>query len=529
MASKGRRAMAERTDVLVAGGGPAGAMTAALLAREGFKVILCEKDGFPRYHIGESLLTSAIPLLEFVGAAERVERHGFVKKRGAYFRVKRDQPAGHIDFGKLSRYRYSYQVLRSEFDAILLDHARECGASVHERTAVASVQFENHRPVAAVTRSVDGSTGSIAFDYFVDATGQSGLLSAKYFKNRHEELAFANVAVGGYFRGARPYRDFQGVERPGAFSMEALTDGSGWTWAIPLHDGTLSVGVVVHRDVYKTRRRAWQSPEHYFAKTLELSPDVTSLISGTPREGEIQTWRDYSYFAAAFAGPGYRLAGDAAGFIDPLFSTGVHLAFLGALSSAATICSVLRGELAEEAAQRFHERFLRQSYTRFMLTVAGFYRQIRDQKTLVLPSISRENFQLAFDLIQPVVSGNADVQPDEIDPDLLARALEYTTAVMLEAHGIDSNNRLAGLVSTRMMDESANRLEPVDEMFIRLKLGQLGVERLGKIGAALVGARKSIIRGAVALAGRGASRLGPRDDAAHVQAEAEVIPRQSEG
>ena len=415
--------------------------------------------------------------------------------------MKRDQPAGHIDFGRFGRYRHSYQVLRSEFDAILLDHARECGTSVRERTAVASVQFEGGRPVAAITRSADGSVGKVTFDYIVDATGQSGLLSAKYFKNRHEEVAFANVAVGSYFGGARPYRDDHGIERPGAFSMEALTDGSGWTWAIPLHDGTLSVGVVVHRDVYKTRRRAGQTPEQYFARTLDLSPDVSSLISATPREADIRTWRDYSYFAASFAGPGYRLAGDAAGFIDPLFSTGVHLAFLGALSSAATICSVLRGELAERAAERFHERFLRQSYTRLMITVAGFYRQIRDQKTLVLPSISRENFQLAFDLIQPIVSGNADVQADEIDPDLLARAVKYTTDIMLEVHGFDSNNRLAGLLCTRMMDESINRLGAVDAMFIRLERGRLGVERLGKIGAALAGAKTNIVRGAIALAG----------------------------
>ena len=136
-----------------------------------------------------------------------------------------------------------------------------------------------------------------------------------------------------------------------------------------------------------------------------------------------------------------------------------------------------------------------------MVTVAGFYRQIRNQDALVLPSISRESFQLAFDLIQPIVSGNVDVQADEIDPDLLTRALNYTTAIMLEAHGIDSSNRLASLACTRMMDESVNRLEPVDDMFVRLERGRLGVERMGRIGAALAGAKKSIIRGAVALAG----------------------------
>jgi flavin-dependent dehydrogenase len=180
-------------------------MAAMLLAREGFDVIVCEKTRFPRYHIGESLLTSAIPMLEFAGALERVERHGFIKKYGGFFRVKHDQPAGHVDFTKLSRYPYSFQMLRSELDAILLDHARECGANVREQTTVTSVDIENGRPVAAVTRSADRSVGRIAFDYMVDATGQAGLLSAKYFRNRREEVAFANVAVGGYFRGARPY------------------------------------------------------------------------------------------------------------------------------------------------------------------------------------------------------------------------------------------------------------------------------------------------------------------------------------
>jgi flavin-dependent dehydrogenase len=477
-------------------------MTAILLAREGVDVILCEKARFPRYHIGESLLTSAIPLLEFVGALDRIEKHGFIKKYGGFFRIKHDQPAGHVDFTKLSRYRYSFQVLRAEFDAILLNHARDCGASVREETAVTSVELKDGRPIAVITRNADGTLRRIAFDYMVDATGQVGLLSAKYFGNRQEEIAFANVAVGGYFRGARPYRDIHGAEHPGVFSMEALTDGSGWTWAIPLHDGTLSVGVVVHRDIYKTRRKTWHSAEEYFTKTLELSPDVTSLISGASRQGEIRVWRDYSYFATGFAGQNYRLAGDAAGFIDPLFSTGVHLAFLGGLSAAATICAGLRGEVSEEVAQRFHERCLRQAYARFMFTVAGFYCQIRSQESLILPFVSRENFQLAFDLVQPVVSGNADLNSDEIPPDLLRRALHYTTATMLEVHDIRTNNRVAKLMSTHIMDHSiTDRSAAIDGMFIRFQRGRLGLERLGAISAMLVGAQKHVIRGIIAVSG----------------------------
>jgi hypothetical protein len=137
-----------------------------------------------------------------------------------------------------------------------------------------------------------------------------------------------------------------------------------------------------------------------------------------------------------------------------------------------------------------------------MFTVAGFYCQIRSQESLILPFVSRENFQLAFDLVQPVVSGNADLNSDEIPPDLLRRALHYTTATMLEVHDIRTNNRVAKLMSTRIMDHSiTDRSAAIDGMFIRFQRGCLGLERLGAVGAMLVGAQKRVIRGIIAVSG----------------------------
>lgn len=485
--------------MLVAGGGPAGAMAAILLAREGIDVTLVEKERFPRYHIGESLLTSAIPVLQFAGLFDQVDQYGFVRKYGGYFRIKQGEAPGHIDFTRFSRFSYSYQVVRSEFDQILFDHARACGAATYDQAAVSAVEFQAGRPAGAQLRTADGRSRRISFDYFIDATGQAGLLSARYLRNRTAEPAFANVAVGSYFRGAATYRDDHGQPQPGAFSMEALSDGSGWTWAIPLHGDRLSVGVVLTRDSYRTRRQELGSNEAVFTHSLRASPDVTRLIRDARREEEVRVWRDYSYFAAGYAGPGFRLAGDAAGFIDPLFSTGVHMAFLGALSAAATICSEIRGELPAGALEAFHDRCLSQAYTRLIITVAGFYRQLRNQDEVVLPGVKSESFQRAFDLIQPVVSGNLDLNSADVSPEAIRQAMRYTTDMMLEAHQLTTTNKVAKLMNTAAMDDErmAGRLAAVDGSYIRMKQGQLGVARLGRFESAFTTARRQLIRGLV--------------------------------
>jgi flavine halogenase len=456
-------------------------MTAIMLAREGFEVVVLERDRFPRYHIGESLLTSAVPMLQFVGLYERVAAHGFVRKPGGYFTLKEGAAPGHIDFRRDSVHQHSFQVIRSEFDHLLLQYASEVGARVYEETAVTAVDFDGDRPVR-VRWQQEGVDGHTTFDHLVDASGLSGVIATKVLHNRKFQPAFANVAVGSYWRGYTPYVAPDGTPQGGHFFMEALRDGAGWVWAIPLHDGTLSVGVVVHVDELQRMRSEMGDLDAIYHDGLRRAPKVTEMLAGAELTEPVRSWRDYSYVSDAFAGPGYRLVGDAAAFIDPLFSTGVHMALLGAASSAATIASHERGEIDEATAIAFHDRCIRKNYVRFSIIVSAMYKQIRRQDAVVLYGIEQADFRDAFDIILPLVSGNADLQPGAVDQAVIGRAIDFTVDLIKEQARLGSDNPAARLLAQKAAaddDLASSPDESVDGWYIRFERGRLGLEAVG--------------------------------------------------
>jgi flavin-dependent dehydrogenase len=472
----------QRAKVLVVGGGPGGSMAAILLAREGIEVVVLERDRFPRYHIGESLLTSAIPVLKFVGLYERMEAHGFVRKHGGYFTLKEGAPPGHIDFRKVSVHQHSYQVIRSEFDHLLLQYAAEMGARVFEETSVTGVDFDGDRPVRAHWQQAGGVTGEIAFDHIVDASGLSGLLSTKVLHNRRFQPAFANVAVGSYWRGYTPYVAPDGTPQGGHFFMEALQDGAGWVWAIPLHDQTLSVGVVVHSEEFQRMRAEVGDLEEVYRDGLRRAPHLRDMLATAQKVQPVQTWRDFSYIADAFSGPGYHLVGDAAAFIDPLFSTGVHLAFLGAVSAAAAIAGRVRGEIDEATAIAFHDQCIRKAYVRFAVIVSGMYKQIRRQDEVVLYGIAQTDFRRAFEVILPLISGSADLEGDAVDSATIDRAVSFTIDMVNERAQIPSDNAAARLFVSKGSGHEDLTADPDDAVggwYIRLEHGRLGLAEVG--------------------------------------------------
>ncbi|KIK37366.1 hypothetical protein CY34DRAFT_810413 [Suillus luteus UH-Slu-Lm8-n1] len=410
------------TQILIVGGGPAGSYAAAALAREGFEVTLLEAVQFPRYHIGESLLPSVRHFLAFIGAEESIMNYGFTVKPGAAVKLNQFKREGYTDFVALNPNNGSWNVIRSEFDDLLFRHASNSGATVFDNTRVTEFQFEGERPVSASWRNaITGVEGRISFSYLVDASGRNGIMSTKYLKNRRYNKALNNVACWGYWDGTGSY--MPGTTRENAIFVEALKDESGWAWFIPLHDGSTSVGIVMDSESSNRKKKASRAASggsgsnilaHYKEELLSRAPGVLKLIGtatlrndGTPEA--VKSASDFSYSAPSYAGDHFRLAGDSGAFIDPFFSSGVHLAFTGGLSAALTIAASIRGFCSEEDAQRWHTSKIATSYTRFLLVVLGTYKQIRNQAMPVMSDVDEDNFDRAFDLIRPVIQGTADV------------------------------------------------------------------------------------------------------------------------
>jgi flavin-dependent dehydrogenase len=307
-------------DVVVIGGGPAGSTVSTLLAQHGCRVKLYERERFPRFHIGESLIPETYWVFRRLKMLDKMKASPFVKKHSVQFINAAGKLSAPFYFedNKPGECSQTWQVIRSEFDRMMLDNAREHGVEVHQPARVLEVLFDGDRACGVRVQHEDGSQEEVPARVVVDASGQSTMLQNR-FKLRLWDPVLNKGAIWTYWQGAR--RDTGRDE--GATLVIQTTNKKGWWWYIPQHDDTISVGVVAPFD-YLFKGRG--SHEQVYNEEVEACPAVKERVSLGQRATGYFATKDYSYRSKQVAGHGWVLVGDAFGFLDPLYSSGVLLA-----------------------------------------------------------------------------------------------------------------------------------------------------------------------------------------------------------
>ena len=354
-------------DFAVAGGGPAGTSAAITLKQHGHSVVLFERETFPRFHIGESLLSTANEAFVKLGVAERIASASFPEKWGAKLLTHDGKSGRGVDFASVTEVMrpQTYQVPRAEFDRILLERAREVGVDVREASRVDNVEFTSEAAI------LDVASKRIGVRALVDATGRAGIV-AKKFNLRSDEPRLANVAVFSHYTGVPRLEG----DRPNDIRIIARAD-SGWFWLIPISHELMSVGVVLPRNLLLQMPAA--TNEERLDLAIADTPVVAELMKNAKREWPVRVEKDFSYSSAKYAGDRWILAGDAGSFLDPVFSTGVSIAMESGIEAADELHRALRrNQFSERSFATFSRRSRRryESYRRFVI---GFYTpQFRD-------------------------------------------------------------------------------------------------------------------------------------------------------
>ena len=391
-------------DVAVIGGGPGGSTAATALAQRGRSVVVLERERFPRFHIGESQLPWTNEILRTLGVRDTIAASGFVEKWGASFRGPDGPEERYADFqfARETPMPQTFQVLRERFDEILLRHSEKSGARVLEEHRMVDAAFDGDGVTLSVSDKQGAST-TIRVGVVIDASGRTGVL-AKRFGQHEPDPLLLNIAVHAQYEGIPRASG----RRAGDIRMYTRPD-MGWLWLIPLSDTVISVGAVIPQRVHRLESKG--TPEESLTHYLDTTPAALPLLEKARRVTPARFDADYSYLATCMAGDRWVAVGDAAAFLDPVFSTGVMLAMQGALEIAEAIDNGLRaGDVSARIFARY-ERAVRSRYHHFRRFATGFY-----EPAFRRLWYSRPPLRSIFDAVVSVLAGNWR-------PSLVTRAL----------------------------------------------------------------------------------------------------------
>jgi flavin-dependent dehydrogenase len=353
--------MAEFFDVVIVGGGPAGSTAGTLLAKHGWNVAIFEKEKFPRFKIGESLLPGSLRTFERMGVKEKIDQADVIVKHGGKIISACGTRSNRFLFCDAFRCKYptAYQVERSMFDQLLLDHAAETGCSVSQGTNVTDVVFA---PDGVIVCAGDRA---IRARYLIDCSGRNSLVGSR-FKLRQNYPQLRKFSL---------FAHFEGVERePGIDGTltQMIRGKDRWIWMIPITTKKTSIGVVLDAQTFRQMRLA---PEAAFNRILQENPKVIEQMPRARRVTEFYATGDFSFRNKRFTGERWVLAGDAAGFIDPVWSSGVFVAILSGEKAADMLDRVLRQ--SERRAVEFarYERQLHRVMDLYLKFVTSWYTQ----------------------------------------------------------------------------------------------------------------------------------------------------------
>ncbi len=360
-------------DLIVVGGGPGGATVSTLVAKQGFRVLLLEKELFPRHQVGESLLPATVQgICSLLGVKDEVDAAGFMPKKGGTFIWGKSTKPWQFYFetpeeGELPKSK-AYQVERAKFDSILLNNAIKSGVEVRQEVSAFDVIKNEDRVCGVKYRGKDGTEKQLIAKYVVDASGHTSKISNHVGTRVYSKL-FNNIAIYGYYTGGKR------LPEPNSGNILSVAFKHGWFWYIPLSSELTSVGVVFDRELIE---KPGANPEKVYQSLIDECPIIKEYLSEATRAtgevySKVRIRKDYSYTSTKFWTPGMLVLGDSACFVDPVFSSGVHLSTYAGLLAARSINTFLKGTVNEEKCLNEFESRYRKEYGNFYNFLLAFY------------------------------------------------------------------------------------------------------------------------------------------------------------